>query len=151
MNIRIALFNLALFITGCAGLRPAGENSQIEISYLRGSNSHRYVLNEEKENAKIKAFKDQYLMKEMDISLDNFSRIADDTAIIFDSLKRTPAGKELSPCRTPFVIRVKDAQNNKSVEGCRSSNEGAALGKLIKDVEFLMASPAATRGEVKKN
>ncbi len=149
MNGRIVLFSLTI-LSGCASMRKS-ENVQIEISYQRGSNSHRYLLHETPLMATIKAFKDQYLMKEMDISFDNFSKIANETSSILAALKKNPAAKEVSPCRTPFVLRFKDAQENLSAEGCRSSNEGAALGKLIKDVEFLMASPAAPRSDVRQN
>jgi len=150
MKYRIALFNcgLALLFTGCAGTtnsggrwEKSGTDAQIEISYFRGSNSHRYQLFEEKENAKLKAFKDQYLMKEIRISLDKFTKIADETAGVMTALKQNPAAKETAPCRTPFQIRLKDNEENRVVEGCRGTNEGAAVGKLIKDVEFLMASP----------
>ncbi len=149
------LLLLPLILWGCTLGKVAsdekwdrsGTDASIEISYLRGYNSHRYLVLEEKEDAKVQAFKDQYLMKEMKIPLNKFSRLAEETATILASLKRNPASKEQSPCRTPFLIRLKDNSENRYVAGCRGSNEGAALGKLIKDVEFIMASPE----EVKKN
>lgn len=155
MKCRTALCNVGLtlglfsLLTGCAGMKANshdGAESQIEISYLRGSNSHRYLISEDKDNAMLKAFKDQYLMKEIRISADNFTKLADETAGVMTALKRNPAAKDDSPCRTPFQIKIKDKSENQSVEGCRGSNEGAAVGKLIKDVEFLMASPKADGG-----
>ncbi len=156
MKCRTVLFNvvftLPLILAGCAGMKTgnhwekSGTDAQIEISYQRGSNSHRYLILEEKETAKLQAFKDQYLMKEINISQDKFVKIADDTAGVMTALKRNPAAKDDSPCRTPFQIRLKDNQENRYVEGCRGATEGAAVGKLIKDVEFLMASPKADGG-----
>ncbi len=85
-------------------------------------------------------------MKEIRISSDNFTKLADETAGVMTALKRNPAAKDDSPCRTPFQIKIMDKTEKQSVEGCRGSNEGAAVGKLIKDVEFLMASPKADGG-----
>lgn len=157
MNGRTVLSSTVYFLilagallSGCAS-QPVVENAQIEISYQRGHNSHRYILHESNQAATIKAFKDHYLMKEIDISTDNFSKIAGDTTTILAYFKKNPASKELSPCRTPFLLSFTDQSKNQSVEGCRGTEEGAALGKLIKDVEFLMASPAATHGDVRKN
>ncbi len=143
-------FGLFLLLTaGCAGMKDSPRSrteSQIEISYLRGSNSHRYLISEDKDTAMMKAFKDQYLMKEIKISQDNFTKIANETEGVVNELKRNPTAKEDSPCRTPFHIKIKGPQALESVEGCRGSNEGALVGKLIKDVEFLMASPKAEGG-----
>ena len=153
-KITLCLF-LALALISCSSSKTVSEDrwdrsgtaASIEISYLRGYNSHRYLVLEEKEDAKVQAYKDQYLMKEMKIPLNKFSKLAEETATIVASLKRNPASKDALPCRTPFMIRLKDNSENRSVAGCRGSTEGAALGKLIKDVEFIMASPE----EFKKN
>ena len=43
-------------------------------------------------------------------------------------------------CRTPFTLKFKRDETVKTLDGCRSSEQGVAFGKLIKEAEFLVFS-----------
>lgn len=160
MPSRIVPFALAalLVLSACAskpatpaadvaksGLGANPPDESIEITYLRGMNSHRFLLLEEKENGRIRCFRDHQLLKEFKIGREKFTELAKASADVLAALERHPAQKANAPCRTPFTLKIRDMHEIKSVEGCRSADEGAAVGKLIKDVEFIMMSSPDTK------
>ena len=155
-HMKALLFTLTtIILASCASTPPAAHSStpsltdttipgsSIEITYLRGMNSHSFVLEDEAktETGRIQFYRDHHLLKEIHIPKAKYSELAKESSGILVALERHPAQqKPTIPCRTPFSLKMKDVHEIKSIEGCRSSDEGAALGKLIKDVEFMMFS-----------
>ncbi len=158
MTLHTLLFTVALLLASCAGketppvAQPDISNARldisgpsIEITYLRGMNSHRFVLNEGSETGRIQCYRDHRLLKEIRIGKDKYSELAKESAGVLAALERHPAQKAAAPCRTPFTFKMSDTHESRIIEGCRSTDEAAALGKLIKDVEFIMMSEDQAR------
>ena len=151
MKTLLTLTFFTLLLNACASTAPKGnpeasaatfsKDMAIEITYLRGMNSHRFVVDDEKESARIRCYRDHRLLKEIKIDRSKFSDLVSETHTVVASLERHPAAKNNAPCRTPFTVRVRDDHEIKSIAGCRATDEGAVLGKLLKDVEYIMSSP----------
>lgn len=129
-------------LAGCATTSPSvsqrtKDNSSIEIDYLRGQNHHRFVATSTQEFAQVEMFRDRTLTKQAKIEREKYGELLKQAETL---LEFQPAPKGLELCRTPFVLKINRDSDTKKMEGCRSAEEGAAVGKLIRDVEFLVSS-----------
>ena len=116
--------------------RPAS----VEIIYERGHNSHRFFLVNEISNPQVLVYHDSQLFKNFKLKAERFNDLLNKSVEAMDSLQRKPAKKENTPCRTPFVMTLKNPEKTHTVEGCRASEEGAIIGKLIAEIEYMISS-----------
>lgn len=148
----ILSFVTAAFLTTCATPQKKAEEasgkdaaisaatSQIEISYIRGQNQHRFLMRGSDEGATAKCYLDNQLLRETKIELPKYADLLKRTTEIISNVQHKGNSTELAPCRTPFTVSLKTTSAIQEVSGCRSDMEGAHLGKLIRDAEFLVFS-----------
>jgi hypothetical protein len=115
-------------------------HTSIEISYVRGQNHHRFIA-QNKENAVIaKSFIDNQLLKETSIDMNQYEDLVKRTSDLIVNVQHRGAVPDGAPCRTPFSVSLRTQTAIQEVNGCRSTDDGASLGKLIRDAEFLVFS-----------
>ena len=156
-KIRQVLSNLFLammisFICSCSN-EPVGKYSNqeefidvylndykasvLEIVFERGHTAHRILVYRKDPFYQLQIFRDRQVYKELKIDDNKFRELLLRSLQTAGVLYRKPANKEVSPCRTPFVIAVKKGEEKFSVEGCRASDESTVFSKLISDIEYL--------------
>jgi len=114
------------------------KKTSLEISYVLGHTVHRFVTTAGQGDILAEQFRDQQLMKQGKIDATKYSALVKQATELVSELRLHPSGN--SNCRTPFTLKVRSDHDVQSVDGCRSSDAGAALGKLIKNAEFLLYS-----------
>jgi hypothetical protein len=119
--------------------QPAPTHTSIEISYVRGNNQHRFVAHDIERQAIAKCYVDKQLLRETSIDLMKYQDLFKRTSELISSVQHHNFSQE-TPCRTPFTVSLKTQSAIQEVNGCRSTDEGASLGKLIRDAEFLVFS-----------
>lgn len=118
------------------------KTASVDIVFDRGHNSHRIYATHKSTSPEILIFHDRQVFKSLKIDEVQFRDLLSKTLQTAGTLHRKPAIKENSPCRTPFVITVKNNHETFSVEGCRGAEEAGVLGKFIAEIEYLASSPA---------
>lgn len=111
--------------------------SVLEIVFERGHTSHRILAYHKDPAYQLQIFRDKQVYKESKIDDDKFRELLTRSIETAGVLYRKPANKEVSPCRTPFVIAVKKGDEKFSVQGCRASDESTVFSRLISDIEHL--------------
>lgn len=131
---------LCLF-SGCSLFQRANSDtvkSSIEIDYVRGHNHHRLVATAKEDAARVEMFRDRTLTQQANINREQYLKLLRQAEAVL--VQRTPAATRALPnCRTPFVIKVVSDIDTRKAEGCRNGDEGAAVGKLIHEAEFLVS------------
>jgi hypothetical protein len=112
-------------------------STSVDIIFERGHNSHRILLTHQNAGPELVFFHDKQIFKSVKIDENQFKNVLTQSIETAGTLFRKPATKEHSPCRTPFVIMLKNTQKSLEVEGCRASDDGNILGKLIAQIEYL--------------
>jgi hypothetical protein len=119
------------------------KTASVDIIFDRGHNSHRIYANHKSDSPEILIFHDRQVFKSLKIDELQFKDLLSKSLQTAGTLHRKPAIKENSPCRTPFVITVKNSRETFSVEGCRGAEEaGGVFGKFIAEIEYLASSIA---------
>lgn len=132
MSAVLALLNgCSLFERGSSAVK-----SSIEIDYVRGQNHHRFVAVAKEDAAKVEMSRDRTLTQQANINREQYLKLLRQAEAVLG--QRAPA-QVLPTCRTPFVIKVVSDIDTRKAEGCRSGEEGAAVGKLIHEAEFLVS------------
>lgn len=116
------------------------ETVSVDIVFERGHNSHRIHAAHRGMGPEIQIFHDKQVYKSLKIDEVQFKTLLTKSLETAGELQRKPATKANSPCRTPFVITVKNHRDTFAVEGCRGSEEGSVFGKLIAEIEYLASS-----------
>lgn len=116
------------------------ETVSVDIVFERGHNSHRIHAAHREMGPEIQIFHDKQVYKSLKIDEIQFKKLLTKSLETAGELQRKPATKANSPCRTPFVITVKNSQDTFAVEGCRGSEVGSVFGKLIAEIEYLASS-----------
>ena len=111
--------------------------SVLEIVFERGHTAHRILVYHKDPFYQLQIFRDKQVYKELKIDDGKFRELLLRSLQTAGVLYRKPANKEVSPCRTPFVIAVKKGEEKFSVQGCRASDESTVFSKLISDIEHL--------------
>ena len=119
---------------------PGNKTRHLEISYIRGGNLHQFVLSDNGEMATAVSYLDRQKIKEITIKKTKYLEIAKSAEETIAGLQRGPAESSTSHCRMPFIVKIVNSNGTKTVEGCRSREDVAVLGKLIREVEFIMSS-----------
>jgi hypothetical protein len=155
VNSLLAAIGAAVFLlSGCASQPPLAESppgvpsaeaemlrkASMEISYVLGHTLHRFVTTANAELVKAESFRDQKLLKESTIDPGKYQVLMKQAWDLMTQLQSHPVQKPSSPCRTPFTLKIRNEQETKSIDGCRSTDAGAAVGKLIKNAEVLLYS-----------
>lgn len=129
---------MLLILSGCVQVpsNPKGlKESSIELDYFRGGHQHRFVATGLGDWAKVE-LKERTNVKQGKIEKEKFEVLLSYAQSVIEArdLKGVPS------CRSPFVLKVSRDSLTKKVEGCRTDEDAAALGRLIRDAEFLMIS-----------
>ena len=112
----------------------------VDIVFERGHNSHRFHVSYKTELPQLLIFHDKQIYKNLKIEEKQFKEVLNKSMEAAGALRRKPATKETGPCRTPFLITLKNNQEVFEVEGCRATEEGAIFGKLVAEIEYLALS-----------
>jgi hypothetical protein len=113
-------------------------SSSVEIVYVLGHNQRKLLLSGQPQGAKAKAFLDQTLLNEAMVDLQRYGDFLRKALLFVSRNDRAPAMQ--APCRAPFTVTVRIAAETHGSSGCRFSDEGMALSRLVKDGEFLLYS-----------
>ncbi|MBC7692430.1 MAG: hypothetical protein H7222_11765 [Methylotenera sp.] len=119
--------------------------SEIEISYNRGHDAHRFVLSEKEGQVLATSFLDHELVKSKKISPDKYhefkSHMAEFVALECKTARLPAASAPL--CRSHYSISMRSGDEVKQKSGCRvSDDQGSKLGQLLLEADFLIAGKA---------
>ncbi len=137
---------LIFLVAGCASRAPERLTSSlseetkggmIEIDYVRGNNFHRLVATAQSDSVLIELFQDTELTRKNRVEPAKYNVLSKQAEELLNSFK---VEKKIANCRTPFVLKLKKENSMRMVEGCRSDEQGALLGKLIREAEHLVLS-----------
>lgn len=145
---------ILLLLAGCASApktrRPAAQEPSIkrlplsvELTYLRGHNSRKFIIKRTNLGANIQEFRDHQLLKNISVEGEKTTELLERSSTVFSSIENQPVRKDGMPCRTPFALRITNQESVGTVEGCRNSEEGNLIGKFVSEVEFLISSRPA--------
>ena len=110
--------------------------SSLEINYMRGGNLHRFIATLNGDLVQAECYRDRQLLRSRHMDPAKYQELVKLATQLLEQ-SPTPA---LAACRAPFTLRLRNDEAVKTMDGCRSSEQGVALGKLIKDAEFLVFS-----------
>ena len=113
------------------------KSTSVDIVFERGHNSHRFHISYKTDLPQLLIFHDKQIYKNLNIEEKQFKEVLNKSTQAVGALRRKPATKENGPCRTPFLITLKNNQEVFEVEGCRGTEEGAVFGKLVAEIEYL--------------
>lgn len=113
--------------------------TSLDILFERGHNSYRFVATHENALPHLEVFHDKQLFKSLKLEEPQFQDLLSKSLEAAASLRRKVSAQDSPPCRTPFVIKVKNNQESFEAEGCRSAEEGSAFGKLVAEIEHLVS------------
>jgi hypothetical protein len=139
----------SIVLAGCASApKPVDEQGGgsksvhaggfLEINYVRGNYRHRFFAIAKDDSVLAECYRDKQLLKSRNMEPAKFLELVKQARDLVDSPRGQASMDAPGGCRTPFTLRLKSDDSIKTIDGCRSSEQGVALGKLIKDAEFLV-------------
>jgi hypothetical protein len=148
-----ALF-LVTGITGCSTARAPGveatsgspaktilmSGSFLEIDYVRGNNTHRFIATMTADSVHAECYRDRQLVRARNMDPAKYLALVREASDLVKAIQAEGPPKGIGPCRTPFTLKLKSQDLLTTMDGCRSTQQGVALGKLIKDAEFSVLS-----------
>jgi hypothetical protein len=154
MALLLSILFWAALLAGCATTpapspdaagTPSGKlirlsGSFLEINYVRGNNRHRFIATVNGDSVRAECYRDKQLLKARKMDPGKFEELVQQALTLVNTRPLSSTVTATSPCRTPFTLRLKNEDAIKTLDGCRSTDQGVALGKLIKDAEFLVFS-----------
>ncbi len=113
------------------------KESRIEISYVLGHISYKYIATALGERAEIASLREDTTLEKKSISLATYQNFASKVENIFKLAENEHQDTE---CRTPYKIEVFAENQIRIRSGCRSSDHGDHFGNIIKEGEYLFYS-----------
>ncbi len=114
----------------------SSSSDRVEIKFVRGNHFHRLLLRSNPSTSEVTCYQDTQLTHQSTIERKDYLSLHEKAAAFVDALGVT-GRPENKLCRTPFVVTIVSQTGERTREGCRSSNEGEALGEIIHAAEQL--------------
>lgn len=112
------------------------EVQRVDIRYHLGMNEHRLLAIKEGEHYEARSYVDQKLVIQNEIDSTRYNDFIDQT---LDFTKILAEPKSGSNCRAPFSIKIRRANIEKIILGCRGEEHGG-LSRLVHRGNFLLTS-----------
>lgn len=138
----LVIVTLSLILSACATHQPLinednVKDSRIEISYVLGHNSYKYIATAKGPLAEITSLREDRTLERKSIPLESYQKFA---RKVEDLFKNPAEAHDEVDCRTPYKIEIVAKDKIRTRSGCRSSETDSNVGNVIKDGEFLFYS-----------
>lgn len=137
---------ILILASACSHSRPQSEpqtqhelaDSEVEINYGLGHTHRKLLIRAQGTEINGKTLVDQQILRENKVETSRYQDFFRKTSEFFEKYQRTPAA-DLASCRMPFTLTLRVGIQSRALKGCRSGEDGA-LGRLVRDGEFLLYS-----------
>lgn len=125
-----------------------GSSHHIEISYILGHNLYQYISDSSDQEITIKFSLNHQSVNQRVISkappknanekpMQNYSLWSAKVQEFITS--RSPAS-DLTGCRSPYNVTVREGEKANITRGCRTGTEGTTLSRIAREADFLLYS-----------
>lgn len=159
MNTFLPLFALAILSASCSQApkkldsespvsrvsKPMLESAHhIEISYILGHDLYQYISDANEKEITIKFSRNHQPVNQRVISRTAHEKPAQNYSIWTTKVRefiitRSPAS-DLTGCRSPYNVTVREGEKANFTRGCRTGAEGTTLSRIARDADFLLYS-----------
>lgn len=118
-------------------------DSTLDISYILGHNSHRFIAEAKANLIKGQSFMDRQLLKAGMLDHGKYSELLQRVSAFVQQISDTPSQARLPAsegCRSPFTVTLRVGAKTQTARGCRSSDQATDFGKITRDAEYLLYS-----------
>lgn len=156
MNIRITLLFLVVYMASCThapkksaedpspftsntSLKSPASPHHIEISYILGHNLYQYISDANEREITLKFSLNHQAVNQRVISnMKSYSTWSSKVQEFIVS--RSPASADLSGCRSPYHVTLREGEKANITKGCRMGAEGTTLSRIAREADFLLYS-----------
>ncbi len=123
-----------------SNLTERSSPSGFEIHYMRGKNSHRFLVNAISGEIAIESYVDQALLNRSHIGATDYERLLKKVHDLAANTPTQESKKSPSLCRVRYHLTIQKGKSENHVSGCADPPLSASLGDLIREIEFVMVS-----------
>jgi hypothetical protein len=114
------------------------KDSSVDIDYILGRDHYRFFVEAHGGEVKANTYLGRQILEQGMIDANRYPDFLVKASLFIDHHQKYPS--QDFNCRAPFKVTVRIGQESQSVRGCRSTEDGGALSKLVRDGEFLLYS-----------
>lgn len=120
-------------------LKEKAKDSKVDIEYILGRDHYRFSALSQGEGVTAASLVNRHILEQGPIDPESYPGFLEKASEFIRHTGKNSTDNAI-PCHSPFIVTVRIKNDTQVARGCRTSLEGGALSKLVRDGEFLLYS-----------